>query len=269
MRCAGACAGSAARAGRLTAPLASMASQQLLRVPLTLNRLGQFPYADIAFNLAPGQTLGTAVQRLKDIEAQLGMPASVQVSLEGAAATFADSLGNQAFLVAAAIVVVYLMLGILYESFVHPVTILSTLLSAALGALLALLLTGTQFDIIGLIGIVLLIGIVMKNGIMLVDFALEAQRREGIEPLAAIRRAAELRLRPILMTSLASLFGAVPLALGSGVGSELRHPLGIAIIGGLLLSQAMTLFSTPVIYLAMNGLAQRLGGRRAVLDPAR
>lgn len=251
------------------APLASMASQQLLRVPLTLNRLGQFPYADIAFNLAPGQTLGTAVQRLKDIEAQLGVPASVQVSLEGAAATFADSLGNQAFLVAAAIVVVYLMLGILYESFVHPVTILSTLLSAALGALLALLLTGTQFDIIGLIGIVLLIGIVMKNGIMLVDFALEAQRREGIEPLAAIRRAAELRLRPILMTSLASLFGAVPLALGTGVGSELRHPLGIAIIGGLLLSQAMTLFSTPVIYLAMNGLAQRLGGRRAVLDLAR
>lgn len=251
------------------APLASMASQQLLRVPLTLNRLGQFPYADIAFNLAPGQTLGTAVQRLKDIEAQLGVPASVQVSLEGAAATFADSLGNQAFLVAAAIVVVYLMLGILYESFVHPVTILSTLLSAALGALLALLLTGTQFDIIGLIGIVLLIGIVMKNGIMLVDFALEAQRREGIEPLAAIRRAAELRLRPILMTSLASLFGAVPLALGTGVGSELRHPLGIAIIGGLLLSQAMTLFSTPVIYLAMNGLAQRLGGRRALLDLAR
>lgn len=148
----------------------------------------------------------------------------------------------------------------------HPVTILSTLLSAALGALLALLITGTQFDIIGLIGIVLLIGIVMKNGIMMVDFALELQRGEGAEPLAAIRKAAQLRLRPILMTSLASLFGALPLAFGSGVGSELRHPLGIAIIGGLLLSQALTLFSTPVIYLAMNGLGQRFRRRRALLE---
>ncbi|MDR2307420.1 MAG: efflux RND transporter permease subunit [Paucimonas sp.] len=251
------------------APLSSMVRQQVQRVPLTLNRLGQFPYADIAFNLAPGKTLGAAVDRLKAIEAELGVPAAVQVSLEGAAATFADSLGNQAFLVAAAIVVVYLMLGILYESFVHPVTILSTLLSAALGALLALLVTGTQFDIIGLIGIVLLIGIVMKNGIMMVDFALELQRRDGAEPLAAIRRAAQLRLRPILMTSLASLFGAVPLALGTGVGSELRHPLGIAIIGGLLLSQVLTLFSTPVIYLAMNALAERFGRRRALLDAPR
>ncbi len=247
-------------------PLSSMASQQVQRVPLTLDRLGQFPYADIAFNLAPGQTLGAAVNRLKVIEAQQGLPTAVQVSLEGAAATFADSLGNQAFLVAAAIVVVYLMLGILYESFVHPVTILSTLLSAALGALLALWLTGLQFDIIGLIGIVLLIGIVMKNGIMMVDFALELQRRDGAEPLQAIRRAAQLRLRPILMTSLASLFGAVPLALGTGVGSELRHPLGIAIIGGLLLSQLLTLFTTPVIYLAMNSLSQRLGRSRSLQD---
>ena len=155
------------------------------------------------------------------------------------------------------------MLGILYESFVHPITILSTLLSAALGALLALMITGTQFDIIGLIGIVLLIGIVMKNGIMMVDFALELERKDGLSPVNAIRQAAELRFRPILMTSMASLFGAVPLALGTGIGSELRHPLGIAIIGGLLLSQLLTLFSTPVIFLAMHDLGQRLSGRRA------
>ncbi|RON11349.1 multidrug transporter subunit MdtC [Pseudomonas brassicacearum] len=248
------------------APLSSMASMQLVRTPITINRLGQFPYADVSFNLAPGQTLGAAVNRLKDVEAQLGLPLTVQASLEGAAATFEASLSNQVFLVLAAIVVVYLMLGILYESFVHPVTILSTLLSAALGALLALLITGTQFDIIGLIGIVLLIGIVMKNGIMMVDFALELQRKGGLSPQAAIRQAAELRFRPILMTSMASLFGAVPLALGTGIGSELRHPLGIAIIGGLLLSQLLTLFSTPVIFLAMHRLERRFTGRRPVVE---
>src|SRR5450830_162097 len=245
------------------APLASMATQQVIRTPITINRLGQFPYADISFNLAPGQTLGAAVTRLDQIEKDVGLPLSVQANLEGAAATFQASLSNQVFLVLAAIVVVYLMLGILYESFVHPVTILSTLLSAALGALLALLLTGTQFDIIGLIGIVLLIGIVMKNGIMMVDFALELERKSGLDPVAAIRQAAELRFRPILMTSMASLFGAVPLALGTGIGSELRHPLGIAIIGGLLLSQLLTLFSTPVIFLAMNQLERRFSKRQA------
>ncbi|WP_248802390.1 efflux RND transporter permease subunit [Pseudomonas sp. MWU13-2100] len=244
-------------------PLASMATQQVIRTPITINRLGQFPYADISFNLAPGQTLGAAVTRLDQTEKDLGLPLTVQANLEGAAATFQSSLSNQVFLVVAAIVVVYLMLGILYESFVHPVTILSTLLSAALGALLALLVTGTQFDIIGLIGIVLLIGIVMKNGIMMVDFALELQRNDGLDPVAAIRKAAELRFRPILMTSMASLFGAVPLALGTGIGSELRHPLGIAIIGGLLLSQLLTLFSTPVIFLAMNQLERRFGKRQA------
>ncbi|NWD71683.1 efflux RND transporter permease subunit [Pseudomonas gingeri] len=245
------------------APLASMATQQVIRTPITINRLGQFPYADISFNLAPGQTLGAAVTRLDQIEKDVGLPLTVQANLEGAAATFQSSLSNQIFLVLAAIVVVYLMLGILYESFVHPVTILSTLLSAALGALLALLVTGTQFDIIGLIGIVLLIGIVMKNGIMMVDFALELERKDGLDPVAAIRKAAELRFRPILMTSMASLFGAVPLALGTGIGSELRHPLGIAIIGGLLLSQLLTLFSTPVIFLAMNQLERRFGKRQA------
>ncbi|MGE8154712.1 efflux RND transporter permease subunit [Pseudomonas vancouverensis] len=251
------------------APLSSMATLQVIRAPVTLNRLGQFPYADVSFNLAPGQTLGAAVTRLKDIEAQAGLPLSVQANLEGAAATFEASLSNQVFLVLAAVVVVYLMLGILYESFVHPVTILSTLLSAALGALLALLITGTQFDIIGLIGIVLLIGIVMKNGIMMVDFALELERKGGMDPVTAIRQAAELRFRPILMTSMASLFGAVPLALGTGIGSELRHPLGIAIIGGLMLSQLLTLFSTPVIFLAMHGLEQRFSRREPVLEAYR
>jgi multidrug efflux pump len=242
-------------------PLATMATMKVVHVPVMIDRQGQFPYADVSFNLAPGYTLGTAVSHLKDVEQQIGLPLTVQASLEGTAATFQASLSNEAFLVAAAIIVVYLMLGILYESFIHPVTILSTLPSAALGALAALMITGTQFDIIGLIGIVLLIGIVMKNAIMMIDFALEAERNEGLSGLEAIRRAAELRFRPILMTTMASLFGAVPLAAGTGMGSELRHPLGIAIIGGLLVSQLLTLFSTPVIYLAMHRIEDRFRGR--------
>jgi multidrug efflux pump len=252
------------------APLASMATMKVIQVPVTINRQGQFPYADVSFNLAPGYTLGTAVSHVQDVEAKIGLPATVQAALEGTAATFQSSLSNEAYLVAAAIIVVYLMLGILYESFIHPVTILSTLPSAALGALLALVITGTQFDIIGLIGIVLLIGIVMKNAIMMIDFALEAERNEGLPALEAIRRAAELRFRPILMTTMASLFGAVPLAFGSGMGSELRHPLGIAIIGGLLVSQLLTLFSTPVIYLAMHRVEARFARRsQPAVDQAR
>ena len=217
-----------------------------------------FRSADVSFNLAPGYTLGTALTHLQDVESKISLPTTVQATLEGSAATFEQSLSNEAYLVLAAIIVVYLMLGILYESFIHPVTILSTLPSAALGALLALVITGTQFDIIGLIGIVLLIGIVMKNAIMMIDFALEMERNEGATPLVAIRRAAELRFRPILMTSMASLFGAVPLAFGTGMGSELRHPLGITIIGGLLVSQLLTLFTTPVVYLAIDQIGARL-----------
>jgi len=248
------------------APLAAMASMSLARVPVTISRQGQFPYADVSFNLAPGHTLGDAVARLRDIETQIQMPQAVRVALEGAAATFDASLANEAWLVTAAVIVVYLMLGILYESFIHPVTILSTLPSAALGALLALVVSGTQFDIIGLIGIVLLIGIAMKNAIMMIDFALELERNEKLAALEAIRRAAELRFRPILMTTLASLFGALPLAFGTGMGSELRHPLGIAIVGGLLVSQLLTLFSTPVMYLALHRVESRFMRRDAAAE---
>ncbi|NRO98978.1 MMPL family transporter [Paraburkholderia sp. NMBU_R16] len=251
-----------------TAPLASMATLHIGTAPLTIRRQAQFPYADVSFNLAPGYSLGTALAHLRAVESKIGLPTAVQASLEGAAATFEASLSNEAYLVLAAIVVVYLMLGMLYESFIHPVTILSTLPSAALGALVALVVTGTQFDIMGLIAIVLLIGIVMKNAIMMIDFALEAERTEHLSAIVAIRRAAQQRFRPILMTTMASLFGALPLAFGGGMGAELRRPLGIAIIGGLFVSQMLTLFSTPVIYLALHGLAARRRPREAAAPSA-
>jgi multidrug efflux pump len=248
------------------APLATLATLKVIRTPIAINRQGQFPFADVSFNLAPGYTLGDAVTHLADIQKRINLPITVSAALLGAAASFQASLANEAYLVLAAVIVVYLMLGILYESFIHPITILSTLPPAALGALLALWLTGTQFDIIGLIGIVLLIGIVMKNAIMMIDFALQLERVDQLPAAAAIRRAAELRFRPILMTTLASLFGALPLAFGTGIGSELRHPLGTAIIGGLLVSQLLTLFTTPVIYLAMHRLDNRFLKRKASAD---
>jgi len=245
-------------------PLSALATVSERAVPLSVNHLSQFPAVNLSFNLPPGGSLGAAIEAIENARAEIGMPASVELRLQGAAAAFQASLSNTLWLMLAAVVTMYLVLGMLYESAIHPVTILSTLPSATVGALLALLLTGRPLDLIAVIGIILLIGLVKKNGIMMVDFALEAERARGLRPEAAIREAALLRLRPILMTTLAALFGAVPLMLATGSGAELRQPLGWVMVGGLLASQVLTLFTTPAVYLFFH----RLGRRRAPAVPA-
>ncbi|APW36876.1 multidrug transporter subunit MdtB [Rhodoferax koreense] len=243
-------------------PLGSVARASQRAAALSVNHVGQFPSATISFNTPPGVSLGAAVDAIKAEEAALDMPASMETSFQGAALAFQASLSNTLLLILAAIVTMYIVLGVLYESTIHPVTILSTLPSAGLGALLALLATGQELDIIAIIGIVLLIGIVKKNAIMMIDFALDAEREQGLPPRQAIHQACLLRFRPILMTTLAALLGALPLMLGTGVGSELRHPLGVTMVGGLIVSQLLTLFTTPVIYLGFANLAQRWRDRR-------
>ena len=243
-------------------PLSALVKVSERTAPLSIDHLGQFPATTVSFNLAPGAALGNAVDAIKKAEVDIGLPESVITSFQGAALAFQATLGNELFLILAAIVTVYIVLGVLYESFIHPITILSTLPSAGVGALLALLFAGSDLGVIGIIGIILLIGIVKKNAIMMIDFALVAERQQGMSPRDAIYHASLLRFRPILMTTLAALLSALPLMLGTGTGSELRHPLGITIVGGLILSQLLTLFTTPVIYLYFDRLERRLAGWR-------
>ena len=244
-------------------PLTTFSDAKPTTEALTVNRQGQFPAVTVSFNLAPHASLGTAIRQIDRVAQQMHFPASLQADFQGTAASFRNSLSNEALLILFALVTVYIVLGVLYESFIHPITILSTLPSAGVGALLALILFRQDLSVVAIIGIILLIGIVKKNGIMIVDFALEAERKQGKDSIDAIYEASLLRFRPIMMTTMAALLGGLPLALGRGLGSELRRPLGIAMVGGLLVSQVLTLYTTPVIYVFFDRVALRFTGKRA------
>ena len=253
-------------------PLSTISHFEVHPTPLTVNHQGQFPVITISFNLPANESLGNGVTAIRQAEQEIGLPISIHTSFQGTAAAFQNSLANEAYLIVAALVVVYIVLGVLYESYIHPITILSTLPSAGIGAILAIYVCKTDFNVVALIGIILLIGIVKKNAIMMIDFALEAERYGGKSPREAIYQACLLRFRPIMMTTMAALFGGLPLALGTGVGSELRKPLGITIVGGLIVSQVLTLYTTPVVYLFFERLASRLSqktqtGRITSPDP--
>jgi multidrug efflux pump len=248
-------------------PLRAFSHLETSAAPITINHQGQFPVVTLSFNLAPNAALGDAVNTVNKIENDIGLPPSVQGAFQGSAASFQASLANEPMLILATVITVYIVLGVLYESYIHPITILSTLPSAGVGALLALILFHNDFSVIALIGIVLLIGIVKKNAIMMIDFAMEAERIEHKPPLEAIYQACLLRFRPIMMTTMAALLGSLPLALGTGTGSELRRPLGIAIVGGLIFSQLLTLYTTPVIYLFFDQLANRFSKGRVPQEP--
>jgi multidrug efflux pump len=242
-------------------PLSSIARVSERSTTLLINHVGQCPAATVSFNLGANASLGDAVTAIEKTAAELGVPPAIELHFQGAAHAFRSSLSSTLLLIFAAVLTMYLVLGVLYESLIHPITILSTLPSAAVGALLALWFTGRPLDMIAIIGIILLIGLVKKNGIMMVDFALEATRKRGLSAVEAIREAALLRFRPILMTTLAALFGALPLMLSTGSGAELRQPLGLVMVGGLIVSQILTIFTTPVVYLYFDRLAQRVSPR--------
>jgi multidrug efflux pump len=244
-------------------PLSAFSHFEKTTEALSINHQGQFPAITVSFNLAPNAALGEAITAVDKVQKEMKMPASLQAGFQGTAASFTNSLSNEPLLILAALVTVYIVLGVLYESYIHPITIISSLPSAGVGALLALLITRTEFSVIALIGVILLIGIVQKNAIMMIDFALQAERTEGKSAEEAIFQACLLRFRPIIMTTMAALLGGLPLALGGGVGAELRKPLGITIVGGLIFSQLLTLYTIPVVYLYFDKLATRLKPKAA------